>query len=191
MNRRPLIFAAAAGAALIALAAWLDPPLPVDGGKWHNRFDHHFKKNARHYFGAAFDWRWFKAQGAAESRLRAAARSPQGALGVMQILPTTFDEIWQQHALSPGITDARWNIAAGIAYDRYLYDRWAGRVPDSERLPFALASYNAGFSRIARAREKTRAAGRDPQSWSEVAQHAPGETRHYVRKIADLMGRDG
>ncbi|BBO84110.1 hypothetical protein DSCO28_46760 [Desulfosarcina ovata subsp. sediminis] len=43
--------------------------------------------------GPAFDWRHFKAQAVAESRLQAAAKSRVGAVGLMQIMPRTFAEI--------------------------------------------------------------------------------------------------
>ena len=187
MKRRPLFLTLAAAAALIAAAGWLRPVLPVDDDKWHSGFDHRFKKHAKHYFGAHFDWRWFKAQGLAESTLREHALSNRGARGVMQILPTTYAEIFQDHSLLPEITDPKWNIAAGIAYDRYLYERWARRVPPSQRLAFTLGSYNAGFRKISNARQQAKSSGQPSDRWTQVAAYAPGQTRHYVQKIFGLM----
>lgn len=172
---------------LIAVAIWLRPALPVDHVKWRNGYDHRFKKHAKHYFGAHFDWRWFKAQGIAESTLREHAISNRGARGVMQILPTTFAEIFEKHEFQPGISEAKWNIAAGIAYDRYLFDRWSPQLPASQLLAFTLGSYNAGFSRILNAHQRTRSNGKAPDQWTQVAVHAPGQTRRYVKKIFGLM----
>lgn len=191
MKPTPVKTALLIGVLLIALASWLETRLPVDHPKWHNRYDHQYKKHAKHYFSVLFDWRWFKAQGIAESGLRKHARSTRGALGVMQILPTTFNEIFEDPALLPGITEPRWNIAAAIAYDRYLYDRWSQYIPRSERLPFALASYNAGFSRTMEARGLAKASGHDPRKWQQVSKYVPLQTKNYVSKIFRLMEEPG
>src|SRR5665213_4199966 len=57
------------------------------------RYDAYFKKYTKRYFGVGFDWQYFKAQGMAESELSATARSNVGARGVMQLMPSTFEEI--------------------------------------------------------------------------------------------------
>ena len=158
---------------------------------WHSRYDHQYKKHAKHYFGVLFDWRWFKAQGITESGLRKNARSTRGALGVMQILPTTFNEVFEDPVLLPDILEPRWNIAAAIAYDRYLYDRWSQYIPGSQRLSFTLASYNAGFSRTMAARNQARTSGGDPAQWQEVSGYVPLQTKNYVRKIFTLMDKPG
>lgn len=156
---------------------------------WHSRYDHQYKKHAKHYFSVLFDWRWFKAQGIAESGLRKNARSTRGALGVMQILPTTFNEVFEDPILLPDIIEPRWNIAAAIAYDRYLYDRWSQYIPRSQRLSFTLASYNAGFSRTMAARNQAITSGRDPGRWQQVSKYVPLQTKSYVRKIFSLMDK--
>lgn len=155
---------------------------------WTDSYDPLFRKYTKHYFGAHFDWRWFKAQAIAESGLDPDARSPAGARGVMQILPSTYQEIREQNPFMADIGDPRWNIAAGIFYNRQLYRKWK-RKPDlrtSERLNFAFASYNAGFGNILKAhrRAEERAVVR---GWAEVAPHAPGETQRYVERIHGLM----
>lgn len=191
MKRPSIKTALAIFFALIGLAYWLTPRLPVDDAKWHNRYDHQYKKHAKHYFSVLFDWRWFKAQGIAESGLRKYARSTSGALGVMQILPTTFSEIFEDPVLLPGITEPRWNIAAAVAYDRYLYERWSQHVHRSQRLPFTFASYNAGFSRTMGARNQAKAHGRDPSRWTHVSGYTPTQTQNYVKKIYELMNEAG
>lgn len=176
---------------LVTLAAWLQPRLPVDDTTWRRDYDVQFKKHAKHYFGAGTDWRWFRAQGIVESGLRPLSRSGRGARGIMQLMPSTFAEVWQANRLTPDIEEPRWNIAAGIAYDRYLHDRWAPRVPGSEQFRFMLASYNAGYTGVSRAVGRARSAGADGSDWQEVARFAPDETRDYVSKIRLLMGNSG
>jgi membrane-bound lytic murein transglycosylase F len=161
----------------------------VNHKHWSDNYDRFFKKYSKHYFGVGFDWRWFKAQGIAESGLQPDAISSSGARGIMQIVPTTFAEI---QASNPGyldIDDPQWNIAAAIYYDRRLYRRWNKQLPGDQLLDFTFASYNAGFSRIQRARKKAggEAAAR---AWKRVAPFSPPETRNYVQRIRGLMQRD-
>lgn len=152
---------------------------------WSREYDHHFSKYSKRYFGPRFDWTWFKAQAIAESRLIHAARSQAGARGLMQIMPATFGEIRRANPEFASVGDPRWNIAAGIWYDRYLYDRWS-RFSANERLYFTFASYNAGLGGIRSVLRKT---GR-VKTWDDAAPHAPRQTRHYVRRIRHLKQRE-
>lgn len=155
---------------------------------WTGKYDHHFRKYSKHYFGPGFDWHWFKAQGIAESGLRADALSSAGAKGVMQILPSTFEEIRRENPHFTSIDDPHWNIAAGIYYDRKLYRRWkAKKLPESEHLNFAFASYNAGHAKVTRAFKKAAKENPTVEAWHEVAPYTPSQTRHYVRRIRKLM----
>jgi membrane-bound lytic murein transglycosylase F len=86
----------------------------VDHPQWTRKYDKHFKKYAKHYFGPGTDWRWFKAQAIAESNLRPSAKNPSGATGIMQILPSTFREIRETNPHFASLREPRWNIAAGI-----------------------------------------------------------------------------
>ena len=45
------------------------------------KYDKYFSKYSKRYFGPSFDWRFFKAQAVAESRLVANVKSRAGALG--------------------------------------------------------------------------------------------------------------
>lgn len=189
MKRRSIKIGLAAALGLIALAVWIKPQVPVDEMPWSKRYDHHYKKQAKHYFGVLFDWRWFKAQGIVESGLTKNARSSKGAMGIMQILPETFDEVFAKPLLLPEITEPRWNIAAGIAYDRYLYNRWSQLVPRAERLAFTFASYNAGFSTVKHAYNLAREKGHDANEFVQISRYLPGQTRRYLKKIFHLMGK--
>ncbi len=145
-----LLMAATAGAQQPAAGAAplsaLDRATAARNAKRDNtRYDAFFRKYSKRYFGIGFDWKYFKAQGMAESELNAAARSYVGARGVMQLMPSTFQEIQSKRPEFESIDDPEWNIAAGIMHDRYLWDLWEPVVPDSGASNnFLFASYNAG-----------------------------------------------
>lgn len=187
---------AALGCAPAATAPEADPAppaagslpgrLPVEERQWTTQYDHHFRKYSKRYFGAGFDWRWFKAQGIAESGLRADATSWVGAKGIMQIMPATLREIAEKSSLALlDHDDPGRNIAAGVFYDRYLYDLWDDIPQRGERLAFTFASYNGGRSRMLRAQERCAA---QCGTWAQVDPYAPEETRGYVARIMRLMG---
>jgi len=182
--------AIAAAVVLLAAAAWLHRPAPVDSSVVPDRYDHRFKKYSKRYFSVLSDWRWFKAQSMTESNLRPDAESGDGAIGVMQILPDTFGEVVDYDPGAFNIADPKWNIAAGIAFNRYLYGRWSEWVPPEQRLNFTFASYNAGLTRMLKVQKQAAAGGRDPDAWHSVARYAPGETRTYVERVNALMGRE-
>ena len=116
------------------------------------KFDQYFSKYSKRHFGVGFDWRYFKAQAIAESNLRPAVTSRAGAVGVMQIMPRTYEEIRNKN---PGIRGSaeqpRWNIAAGIWYDRQNFVVWTERRPLLDKIKFMFGSYNAGRASILRA----------------------------------------
>ncbi len=171
----------------LVLAA-VDPG--VDDSYWTDKYDRHFRKYSKHYFGPHVDWRWFKAQGIAESNLRPDAKSPTGARGIMQILPSTFREIRGFNPHLADIHEPRWNIAAGIYYDRQMYRKWNKGLEGHERLAFSFGSYNAGFGGMSKAYDKAVKKHGDVTAWHQVKDFAPSETRGYVHRIRGLMGRD-
>ena len=113
------------------------------------KFDQYFSKYSKRHFGVGFDWRYFKAQAVAESNLRPAVTSRAGVVGVMQIMPRTYEEI---RSKNPGIRGSaeqpRWNIAAGIWYDRQNFVVWTERRPLLDKIKFMFGSYNAGRASI-------------------------------------------
>jgi soluble lytic murein transglycosylase-like protein len=157
-----------------------------------SRYDDSFRKYSKRFFGVGFDWRYFKAQGMAESELKPTARSWVGARGIMQLMPSTFQQIQTARPEFKSIDDPEWNIAAGILHDRYLWRLWERDVPDDERYRYMFASYNAGEGTISRALGTARAASLDATRWTSIEQVAPSvrrwryrETLGYVRKISD------
>ena len=143
-----------------------------------------FKKYADKY---DFNYLMVIAQAYQESGLDHSRRSHAGAVGVMQLLPTT--------AADPNINIAdikklENNIHAGTKYLRFIIDRYFKDEPmdDVNKLLFAFASYNAGPARINKLRKKADAMGLDPNVWFHnleiVAAKSIGrETVQYVRNI--------
>ncbi|MGB5275587.1 MAG: transglycosylase SLT domain-containing protein [Gammaproteobacteria bacterium] len=159
----------------------------VDSERWTDEYDRHFRKYSKRYFGPLFNWQWFKAQAIAESGLNANAVSSVGAIGLMQIMPDTFKEINDANPHFAEVNKPRWNIAAGIYYDRLLYTKFP-KTPEQDRLYLALASYNAGYGTILNVSRKLQT---DALLWTTVKPYLPRETRGYVGRIKRLMGNAG
>ena len=149
-----------------------------------NELTGYFKKYATQY---DFDWLLLVAQGYQESQLDQSTRSPVGAIGVMQVMPTTARDksvgIPDIHLIEP-------NIHAGVKYLRYLVNEFFDEpgIDVVNRHLFAFASYNAGPNRIARLRKETAAKGLDPNKWFNnvevlVAEDVGRETVQYVSNI--------
>ena len=157
-------------------------------------YDQYFTKYSKRFFGVGFDWHYFKAQAVAESNLREDARSPVGAVGVMQIMPRTFAEIQRKNpAITGSLDQPRWNIAAGIWYDRQHFVVWAADRSLVERLKFTFGSYNAGRSSILRAQQFALGEGLNAMLWDSVAGELPRvtgrrsqETVAYVARVLDI-----
>lgn len=134
-----------------------------------------------------FDWLMIAAQAYQESRINQAKRSPKGAVGVMQVLPST--------AASPevgiaDIQDIANNIHAGVKYLRHVKDRYFSdpEIDPLNRALFAFASYNAGPGRISALRRRSAGEGLDPNVWFRnvelLAARAIGrEPVRYVRNV--------
>ncbi|MEE8479664.1 MAG: transglycosylase SLT domain-containing protein [Desulfobacterales bacterium] len=155
------------------------------------KYDKYFSKYSKRYFGPNFDWRHFKAQAVAESRLKAKAKSRVGALGVMQIMPKTFKEIQKKNPSIRGSREQpRWSIAAGIYYNRMIWNGWKAKRPFQDRINFMFGSYNAGKSNILKAQKIAKREGLNPNLWKSIEPALPNvtgkrskETIGYIRKI--------
>jgi membrane-bound lytic murein transglycosylase MltF len=141
-----------------------------------------FEKYASTY---DFDWLMIAAQAYQESRLDHSQVSPAGAVGVMQLLPSTARSVGIED-----IEDLESNIHAGVKYLRLLRDRY---FDDAELDPvnrglFAFAAYNAGPTRISRLRREAAELGLDPNVWFDnveviVAREVGREPVQYVSNI--------
>ena len=143
-----------------------------------------FKKYALQY---EFDWLLIMAQAYQESGLDQSRRSHVGAIGVMQLLPSTAAgspiNIREIHELES-------NIHAGVKYLRFIVNQYFDdeAIDELNRTLLAFASYNGGPNRIARLRKKAAAQGLDPNRWFRnvelvVAQEIGRETVQYVGNV--------
>jgi membrane-bound lytic murein transglycosylase MltF len=154
------------------------------------RYDDAFRKYSKHYFGPAFDWRLFKAQAMAESNLQTTARSNAGARGIMQLMPTTFSEIRSKNPEITGRWDRpEWNIAAGIAYSRQLWNAWTNDAVIDHVREFMLASYNAGRVTLLRAQQVAKGRALDPTRWPSIEAVAPSVPRWRYDETLSYLGR--
>ena len=108
------------------------------------------------------------------------AVSPKGAVGLMQVLPSTARFIESQEDPPPGravdIRDPEVNISYGSWYLRHLIDLHDGSVPA------ALAAYNAGPDNLRRWRANATSKGTELR----VPEDIPfDETRAYVTDVLD------
>jgi membrane-bound lytic murein transglycosylase MltF len=131
------------------------------------------------------DWMLMAAQGYQESRLDQDARSHVGAIGVMQIMPATGQElrVGDIGQLEP-------NVHGGVKYVRHLIDRYYAKEPmdDLNKVLFAFAAYNAGPGRVRQLRAMATERGLDPNVWfnnvERMASERIGrETVTYVSNI--------
>ena len=123
-----------------------------------------------------------------ESGLDQSVRSKAGAVGIMQVLPSTAAD---PNVGIPDITTLENNIHAGTKYLRFLRDRYFSDpgVDDLNQTLFSFASYNAGPARVAKLREEASRTGLDPDVWFGNVEHVAAkrvgrETVQYVSNIA-------
>ncbi|WP_080937676.1 lytic transglycosylase domain-containing protein, partial [Novacetimonas hansenii] len=95
------------------------------------------------------------------------AISAKGAMGLMQIMPATWQELRRDLALGSDPFDPQDNILAGASYLRLLHDRYGDAG--------FLAAYNAGPGRY--------------EAHLMTGQPLPQETRDYVASVAHLLDR--
>jgi len=133
------------------------------------------------------DYLLMAAQGYQESRLDQKVKSPAGAVGVMQIKPTTAAD---PPISIKGVDRVENNIHAGVKYIRFIADEYYKNEPMDHlnKSLFAVASYNAGPARIQKLRDKAAEQGLDPNKWFEnvevvAAKEIGRETVQYVANI--------
>ena len=143
-----------------------------------------FEEYAAQY---GFDYLMLLALAYQESRLDHSLRSPSGAVGIMQMLPSTAKD---PNVDINNIEELENNIHAGTKYLRFLRDTYI-RDSDTDELNKTLlsfASYNAGPNRIAEIRKETRERGLDQNVWFGNVEHIVArkigrETVQYVANI--------
>ena len=141
-------------------------------------------------YGAIFDFDWLMlaALGYQVSRLDQSLRSPSGAIGIMQLVPSIAED---EHVNIQNIEVLENNIHAGVKYLRFICDRYfAGEGIDRlNKTYFAFASYKADPERIAGFRKTAEEMGLDPNVWFNnveiaAAKETGREIVQYVSNIA-------
>ena len=151
----------------------------------YQRYAPLFQRYAERY---QLDWMMLLAQAYQESTLNQGARSRQGALGVMQVLPSTAREPYINVRNIGALEN---NVHAGTKYMRYMMDNYFddAALDDNNRALFTLAAYNAGPNRIAQYRKEATRRGLDGNIWFDnvervAAAKVGAETVQYVKNVS-------
>lgn len=137
---------------------------PTAGSAVADPYAAHIAESAQR-FGIPEDW--IRAVLSAESAGDQHAVSSAGAMGLMQVMPDTWEELRVRYRLGRDPWQPRDNILAGTAYLREMWNRYGN-------VGAMLAAYNAGPGRY----DEYLATGRP----------LPAETRAYVAALAPLLG---
>ena len=111
---------------------------------------------------------WVRAVMRQESGGEQQATSPVGAMGLMQVMPATYEGLRVRYQLGDDPYDPHNNILAGTAYIREMYDRYGA--------PGFLAAYNAGPDRV--------------DSYLAGQGRLPDETANYLAAITPNLGTE-
>ncbi len=144
-----------------------------------------------------FDWRLITALMFQESQFNPKANSYAGAQGLMQMIPATAELMGVSDINNPESS-----IDGGVRYLNYLRTKFEDSILLQDRMWFTLASYNAGYGRVKRARQLAEKMSLDKNKWfdnvevammglgksySKNGEQVPycqcGQTVVYVREI--------
>ncbi len=163
---------------------WLETALASEDRKRYEETIEIIKRYAGQY---EIDWLIIAAQAYQESRFDQDKRSPAGAVGVMQVLPTTAAD---KAVGIPDISTLENNIHAGVKYLNWLRKTYFSdpAISPLDQVLFSFAAYNAGPGNMRRARRRTEKLGFDPNRWFgnvEIGMYraVSGEPASYVRNI--------
>ena len=159
---------------------------PVDLEEWSKvkQYKDVIQKYARQY---DFDWLLILAMAFQESGLNANKTSHAGAVGLMQILPSTARD---PKIDIPNVQNVENNVHAGVKYLRFLIDRYYSSedIRRRDQIRFALAAYNAGPAKIRKVRQLAQEMGLNKNRWFRNVELAAlrvigQETVRYVSNI--------
>ncbi|MBF0264864.1 MAG: lytic transglycosylase F [Gammaproteobacteria bacterium] len=163
---------------------WIKNPNTPEEIKKFKRFIEIFKKYGKKY---RFDYLALMAQAYQESGLDQSKTSEKGAVGVMQLLPSTAAD---RNINISDIHIVDNNIHAGAKYLAFLRNRYYSKKEMSpvDQFAFSWAAYNAGPNRVKKMRKMAKKMGLDPNKWFNHVEIAAGkivgkETVQYVANI--------
>ena len=114
------------------------------------------------------DWRLLAALAYQESQWNPRAESPQGAQGIMMLMPELAAN---ENVRDP--FDPRASILAGARHLLQVRDRLPSRIAEPDRTWMAIAAYNAGSGHLEDARIVTQLRGANPDRWVDVRESLP------------------
>ncbi|GMQ75016.1 MAG: lytic transglycosylase F [Gammaproteobacteria bacterium] len=163
---------------------WIQNPLSKSSRDKLDRYRALFQKYAGEY---EFDWLLIAALAFQESRLNPETKSPRGAVGIMQIKPSTAND---KNVRVKDVYKLENNVRAGVKYLAFLRDRYfsSPELGYDNSVHFSLAAYNAGPAKVRKMRARAEKMGLDPNVWfrnvERAAQQMVGsETTRYVANI--------
>lgn len=163
---------------------WARNALSTEDLQRFNALSALFRQYADQY---QFDYLMMAALAYQESQLDHNSRSHVGAVGIMQVLPSTAKD---KNVGIPDIDDLENNIHAGIKYLRFLHDRYFNdpAIDPLNQMLFSFAAYNAGPAKVRRLRKEAESMGLDPNIWFTnvevvAAKRIGRETVQYVGNI--------
>lgn len=163
---------------------WIENPISLEKQAKLRPLIELFRKYGSRY---DFDWLALAAQAYQESHLDHNRVSPAGAVGIMQVRPTTAAD---RRVGIADIHDLEANIHAGVKYLSWLRRQYfdSPTMEPMAQVNFTWAAYNAGPTRINRLRREAARLGLDPNRWfghvERVAAKEIGrETVDYVANI--------
>lgn len=146
-------------------------------------YQQYFERYGSQYL-PEYDYTLFVAQGKAESNLQPLARSRVGAMGLLQLMPKTFDEQSERLGVDCSPWSPRCSIQLGIHYDMRMFKQFK-RQDKMESARFGLASYNSGLGTVLRHQRDCNGS----RVYSEVEPCLYREPREYVRRIERFKAR--
>ncbi len=163
---------------------WIRNPLALRDSDKVKGYVRLFKKYARKY---GFDWMLIMAMAYQESGLDPEKKNPSGAIGIMQIRPETARD---RHVGISDVEDLENNIHAAVKYLAFLKKKYftSSQIRPRDQVRFALAAYNSGPAKVAKARKLARKMGLNPNRWFRNVEVAAlrvigQETVRYVSNI--------
>jgi len=163
---------------------WIKNPISEKERKKLERYIEFFRKYGQQH---GFDYLAIAAQAYLESGLDHSKKSRRGAVGIMQLLPSTAAD---PNVGIPNIEEVENNIHAGVKYLAFLRNRYfsdPALTPDN-RVAFTWAAYNAGPAKVQRMRQLAAKMGLDPNKWFHHVELAAGRIvgRETVKYVADI-----
>ena len=131
----------------------------------------HLIKDAALYLG--WDWKLLAAQTFKESRFDPEAVSWAGAVGLLQVMPSTG----KLYGITE-LNDPFYGIEAGKMHLNWLKNHWGRKIEnEDQRINFILASYNVGLGHVLDAMELTKKYQGDSQEWEDVSKYLAGKEK--------------